>query len=69
MPGAVDVLRELSAHAEIFIATTVMDYPNSLIDRYHWLRENFPFLSDRSLRLLWKQSHCGDRLSDRRQCA
>jgi 5'-nucleotidase len=48
MPDAQEVLRDLANRFQIFIATTAMDHPNSLLDRYFWLQEHFPFLSDRS---------------------
>jgi 5'-nucleotidase len=48
MPDAQDVLKELANRYQIFIATTAMDHPNSLFDRYLWLQEHLPFLTDRS---------------------
>jgi 5'(3')-deoxyribonucleotidase len=48
MPNAQSVVRELANRFQIFIATTAMDHPNSLLDRYFWLQEHLPFLTDRS---------------------
>jgi 5'-nucleotidase len=48
MPYARWVLEDLSERFEIFIATSAMDHPKSLYDRYLWLQEQLPFLSDRS---------------------
>jgi 5'-nucleotidase len=48
MPDAQEVLRDLANRFQIFIATTAMDHPNSLFDRYVWLQKHFPFLTDRS---------------------
>jgi 5'-nucleotidase len=48
MADAQKVLRELADHFHIFIATTAMDHPNSFLDRYFWLQENLPFLTDRN---------------------
>ena len=44
MPGAQDVLRQLSERFEIFIATQAMTVPNSLGPKYRWLQRNFPFI-------------------------
>lgn len=44
MPGAQDVLRELSTRFEVYIATQAMSVPNSLGSKYRWLRRHFPFI-------------------------
>jgi len=44
MPGAQDVLKQLSAQYEIFIATQAMSVPNSLGPKYRWLQRHFPFI-------------------------
>jgi 5'(3')-deoxyribonucleotidase len=44
MPGAQEVLRELSSRFEIFIATQAMVVPNSLGPKYRWLQRHFPFI-------------------------
>ncbi len=44
MPGAQEVLRQLSARFEIFIATQAMTVPNSLGPKYRWLQRHFPFI-------------------------
>lgn len=44
MPGAQEVLRELSKRFEIFIATQAMAVPNSLGPKYRWLQRHFPFI-------------------------
>ncbi|GAA4708244.1 5' nucleotidase, NT5C type [Brevibacillus fulvus] len=46
MEDSQEVIRELSEHYEIFIATAAMEVPNSFADKYAWLREHFPFLND-----------------------
>jgi 5'-nucleotidase len=48
MQDAQRVLKWLSARFDIFIATSAMDHPVSLYDRYLWLQEYLPFLTDRS---------------------
>jgi 5'-nucleotidase len=45
MPGAQEVLKALSTHFEIFIATQAMVVPNSLGPKYRWLQRHFPFIS------------------------
>ena len=44
MPGAQDVLKQLSARFEVFIATQAMSVPNSLGPKYRWLQRHFPFI-------------------------
>jgi len=44
MPGAVDVVRELTAHHEVFIATAAMDVPISFDAKFQWLARHFPFI-------------------------
>lgn len=48
MPSAIDVLKKLNAHYEVFIVSSATEYPNSLQEKYYWLEEHFPFIS-------WKQ--------------
>jgi 5'(3')-deoxyribonucleotidase len=47
MPGAQQVLEDLSARFEIFIATQAMSVPNSLGPKYRWLQRHFPFIPPR----------------------
>ncbi len=44
MPDAQTVLKDLSQHFEIFIATQAMVVPNSLGPKYRWLQRHFPFI-------------------------
>jgi 5'-nucleotidase len=44
IPGAFEVLKDLSARFEIFIATQAMAVPNSLGPKYRWLQRHFPFI-------------------------
>ena len=44
MPGAQEVLEQLAARFEIFIATQAMAVPNSLGPKYRWLQRHFPFI-------------------------
>ena len=42
--GAQEVLEELSARFEIFVATQAMVVPNSLGPKYRWLQRHFSFI-------------------------
>ena len=44
IPGAQEVLQQLSSRFEIFIATQAMAVPNSLGPKYRWLQRHFPFI-------------------------
>ena len=44
IPGAQEVLKELSGRFEIFIATQAMTVPNSLGPKYRWLQRHFLFI-------------------------
>ncbi|HVC46395.1 MAG TPA: hypothetical protein VND90_04030 [Terracidiphilus sp.] len=44
MPGAQEVLKDLSTRFEIFIATQAMVVPNSLGSKYRWLQRHFAFI-------------------------
>ncbi len=48
MPSAINVLKKLNEHYEVFIVSSATEYPNSLEEKYYWLEEHFPFIS-------WKQ--------------
>lgn len=55
MKDAVDVIREMNKHYEVFIVSAATEFPNSLKDKLEWLLEHFPFLT-------WKQLVlCGDK--------
>jgi 5'-nucleotidase len=55
MPNAVEVVKELMDHFEIYIVTAAMEFPLSLFEKYEWLQEYFPFIS-------WKNIiMCGDK--------
>jgi 5'(3')-deoxyribonucleotidase len=44
MPDCQDVVRELAARHEVFIATAAMDVPCSFDAKYRWLQRHFPFI-------------------------
>ena len=48
MEDARRVLEDLAERFEIIFVTSAMDHPSSMHERYLWLQESFPFVSDRS---------------------
>lgn len=55
MKDAKEVVRELSEFYEIYVASAAMEFRNSLIDKFDWLDEHFPFIH-------WKNRVlCGDK--------
>lgn len=53
MPDAREVLKKLNEKYELFIVSAALEFPNSLLDKFNWIRENLPFIS-------WKQiCFCG----------
>ena len=39
------VVQELQKNYKVFITTAAMSFPNSLREKYDWLREYFPFIA------------------------
>lgn len=44
MPGAQEVVKDLTDKYEVFITTAAMEVPVSFTPKFHWLQEHFPFL-------------------------
>ena len=44
MPGAQEVIAELNETFELYIVSAAMEFPQSLGEKYEWLREHFPFI-------------------------
>ncbi len=44
MPGAQEVLKQLTTRFDVFIATQAMTVPNSLGPKYRWLQRYFPYI-------------------------
>jgi len=40
-----DVLYRLHQVYDVYIVSSAMEYPNSLVEKYEWLQEHFPFIS------------------------
>ncbi|NLK26972.1 MAG: 5'-3'-deoxyribonucleotidase [Clostridiales bacterium] len=49
------ILEELNKKYKVFICTAAMEVPNSLKDKYLWLKEELPFLNDQNY------VFCGDK--------
>lgn len=55
MEDSQQVVKALNEHHEVFIVSAAMEFPQSLIEKYQWLEEFFPFLS-------WRQiAFCGSK--------
>ncbi|WEG14554.1 5'-3'-deoxyribonucleotidase [Pullulanibacillus sp. KACC 23026] len=50
-----EVIKELSEHYEIYIATAAMEVPSSFAAKYEWLKEHFSFLNEMNF------VFCGDK--------
>jgi Uncharacterized protein conserved in bacteria len=46
IPGARRAVRTLSKHHDIFITTAAMEFPNSVVDKYNWLKRYFDFIPE-----------------------
>lgn len=55
MPNAVEVVKELMQHFDVYIVTAAMEFPLSLFEKFEWLKEHFPFISWRNIIM------CGDK--------
>jgi 5'-nucleotidase len=55
MADSQQVISDLSMKYEIFITSAAMEFKNSLVHKYEWLHEHFPFIT-------WKNIvFCGDK--------
>ncbi len=55
MKDSQSVLKKLSQKYDVYIASAAMEHPKSLIEKYHWIDEHFPFIH-------WKKRIlCGDK--------
>jgi 5'(3')-deoxyribonucleotidase len=55
MEGAQEAVLELMEHFDVYIVSAAMEFPQSLVEKYEWLKEHFPFVS-------WhKIIFCGDK--------
>jgi 5'-nucleotidase len=45
MTGSQGVIKELNELFELYIVSAAMEFPQSLIEKYEWLGEHFPFIT------------------------
>ena len=45
MPGAVEAITELTKSFDIYVVSAAMEFPDSLMEKYEWLQQHFPFIS------------------------
>lgn len=58
MEGSQEVVKALCDKYDVYIVSAAMEFPNSLIDKYNWLAEYFPFIH-------WKNIvFCGNKIVD-----
>ncbi|WP_219921451.1 5'(3')-deoxyribonucleotidase [Rufibacter sp. XAAS-G3-1] len=55
IPDSQEVIKALMERYEVFIVSAGMEFRNSLIDKFDWLQDHFPFISWRNYVL------CGDK--------
>ena len=44
MPGAVEAVKKLMEHFEVYIVSAAIEFPLSLTEKLEWLGEHFPFI-------------------------
>ena len=55
MADCQEVLGRMAGRYELFVATAAMEFPNSFLDKYHWLQRHFAFIP-------WRNYvFCGDK--------
>lgn len=55
MEGAVEAVRELMEHFNVYIVSAAVEFPLSLHEKLEWLNEHFPFIHWRNI------TFCGDK--------
>lgn len=58
MPGSKEVMKELCQKYDVYIVSAAMEFRNSLIDKFDWLAEHFPYISWRNI------IFCGHKIVD-----
>lgn len=58
LEGSVEAVKKLQEKYEVYIVSAAMEFRNSLVDKYDWLAEHFPFISWRNIMF------CGDKIVD-----
>ena len=44
MPGAQEAVKQLMHNFDVYIVSAAMEFPHSLIEKYQWLQEHFPYI-------------------------
>lgn len=44
MKGAPQALEKLQQHFDVYIVSAATEYPQSMLEKYEWLQEHFPFI-------------------------
>jgi 5'(3')-deoxyribonucleotidase len=58
LEGSVEAVKKLQEKYDVYIVSAAMEFRNSLVDKYDWLAEHFPFIT-------WKNiMFCGDKIVD-----
>jgi 5'(3')-deoxyribonucleotidase len=58
LEGSVEAVKKLQEKYDVYIVSAAMEFRNSLVDKYDWLAEYFPFIT-------WKNiMFCGDKIVD-----
>jgi 5'-nucleotidase len=55
MEGARDAVLELMKNFDVYIVSAATEFPQSLLEKYEWLQEHFPFITWKNIIL------CGDK--------
>jgi 5'(3')-deoxyribonucleotidase len=58
LEGSVEAVKKLQEKYDVYIVSAAMEFRNSLVDKYDWLAEHFPFISWRNIMF------CGDKIVD-----
>jgi 5'(3')-deoxyribonucleotidase len=56
IPGAIEGIQKLQEQHDVYIVSAAMEFRNSLVDKYDWLAEHFPFISWQNIMF------CGDKI-------
>ncbi|HMI00967.1 MAG TPA: hypothetical protein VK541_00715 [Pedobacter sp.] len=58
LEGSVEAVKKLQEKYDVYIVSAAMEFRNSLVDKYDWLAEHFPFITWRNIMF------CGDKIVD-----
>ncbi|WP_285059857.1 5' nucleotidase, NT5C type [Pedobacter ginsengisoli] len=58
LDGSIEAVKKLQEKYDVYIVSAAMEFRNSLVDKYDWLAEHFPFITWRNIMF------CGDKIVD-----